>query len=102
MIKMTERHLIKETLISIVGADNLLIDEQIRHHMYTKLGGSADFFVMPESVEQIQAIVRFANQADVPLILLGNGSNLIIRDGGIRGIVMNLKNLKTIRHQGEM
>ena len=99
---MTQRHLIKETLTSIVGADNLLLDEQIRHHTYTKLGGAADFFVMPESVEQIQKIVRYANQVDVPFTLLGNGSNLIVRDGGIRGIVMNLKNLKKIRHQGKM
>lgn len=102
MIEMTKSHLIKEKLISIVGADHLLIDEQIRNHTYTKLGGAADFFVMPESVEQIQEIVRFANEAEVPFTLLGNGSNLIVRDGGIRGIVMNLKKLNTIRHQGDM
>lgn len=102
MIEMTKSHLIKEKLISIVGADHLLIDEQIRNHTYTKLGGAADFFVMPESVEQIQEIVRFANDAKVPFTLLGNGSNLIVRDGGIRGIVMNLKKLNTIRHQGDM
>ncbi|WP_440896866.1 UDP-N-acetylmuramate dehydrogenase [Amphibacillus sp. Q70] len=98
---MTRRHSIKEMLLDIVGENNLLIDEQIRNHTYTKLGGAADYFVMPESVEHIQAVVRLANQENIPFTLLGNGSNLIVRDGGIRGIVMNLKKLQTIRHQGE-
>src|SRR5690625_5134286 len=99
MIEMTQSHSIKEALTAIVGEGNFLLDEQIRNHTYTKLGGAADLFVMPESVEQVQAIVRLANQKNIPFTLLGNGSNLIVRDGGIRGIVMNLKKLDRIYHQ---
>ncbi|WP_373277923.1 UDP-N-acetylmuramate dehydrogenase [Amphibacillus sediminis] len=98
---MTQSHSIKAALMDIVGEANVLIDEWIRNHTYTKLGGKADYFVMPTSVEQVQAIVRLANREQIPFTLLGNGSNLIVRDGGIRGIVMNLKQLNAIRHEGE-
>lgn len=102
MIEVTRSHSFKEAILDIVGAGNLLIDEQIKNHTYTKLGGAADFFVTPESVEQIQALVHLAKEEDIPFTLLGNGSNLIVRDGGIRGIVLNLEKLQTICHQGEM
>src|SRR5699024_5136499 len=46
---------------------------------------------------QVQAIVKFANNAHISFTLLGNGSNLIIKDGGIRGIVMSLNKLKDIQ-----
>lgn len=101
MIEMTRSDSVREALTAIVGEGNLLIDELIRNHTYTKLGGEADYFVMPESVEQIQAVVKLANRESIPFTLLGNGSNLIVRDGGIRGIVMNLNKLDRIYHEGE-
>ncbi|WP_017473497.1 UDP-N-acetylmuramate dehydrogenase [Amphibacillus jilinensis] len=99
---MTSGHSIKQALIDIVGENNLFIDELIRNYTYTKLGGKADYFVMPTSVEHVQAIVKLANQEKIPFTLLGNGSNLIVRDGGIRGIVMSLKHLNRIQHDGEV
>ncbi|MBM7542950.1 UDP-N-acetylmuramate dehydrogenase [Amphibacillus cookii] len=99
---MTSGHSVKQALIDIVGENNLLIDELIRNYTYTKLGGKADYFVMPTSVEHVQAIVKLANQEQMPFTLLGNGSNLIVRDGGIRGIVMSLKHLNHIQHNGEV
>src|SRR5699024_6349423 len=50
----------------------------------------------PNSYQQVQDIVRLANQEDVTFTLLGNGSNLIIKDGGIRGIVMYLGELSEV------
>ncbi len=64
--------------------------------MYTRLGGKADYFVTPESYEQVQQIVKLVNRENIAFTLLGNGSNLIIKDDGIRGIVMNLKRLNNI------
>lgn len=89
-------HDIYKKLVRIVSEKNVKVDEQLKHYMYTRLGGNADFFVTPESYEQVQQIVKLANEEDVAFTLLGNGSNLIIRDGGIRGIVMNLGNLNRI------
>ncbi|WP_420006891.1 UDP-N-acetylmuramate dehydrogenase [Virgibacillus halodenitrificans] len=74
-----------------------MVDEPLRNHTYTRLGGKADFLVTPETYEQVQEIVKLANHQEVKFTLLGNGSNLIVKDGGIRGIVMNLKKLTAIR-----
>src|SRR5699024_10322729 len=87
---------IYEKLLSVVTEKNIQVDKPLKDYTYTRLGGNADYFVTPETYEQVQNVLKLANEEDVPFTLLGNGSNLIIRDGGIRGIVMNLKNLKTI------
>ncbi|WP_066187589.1 UDP-N-acetylmuramate dehydrogenase [Gracilibacillus timonensis] len=96
---MNKQLIIKE-LEKIVREGHILIDEPLKNHTYTMLGGEADFFVMPTTVEEVQAVIRYANQSAVPFTLLGNGSNVIVRDGGIRGIVMSLKQFKDIYSEG--
>ncbi|RDI40031.1 UDP-N-acetylmuramate dehydrogenase [Falsibacillus pallidus] len=91
---------IQQKLLSIVKDENLKIDELIRNHTYTKLGGKADFFITPTSYEEVQAVVKLARTENIPFTLIGNGSNLIVKDGGIRGIVLNLKNFKDISSDG--
>lgn len=98
---MNEYHHLYEQLIQYTDDRNVLIDEAIREHTYTKLGGTADFYVTPSSYEEVQAIIRLANQEDVPFTMLGNGSNLIVKDGGIRGIVMNLQQLSSVWREGD-
>src|SRR5690625_176502 len=89
-----------EQLVSITAEENVMVDKELKSHTYTRLGGKADFFVTPETYEQVQRIVQFANEDQIKFTLLGNGSNLIIKDGGIRGIVMSLSNLATIKTDG--
>lgn len=86
-----------EKLVNITTAENVMVNEHLKHHTYTRLGGQADFFVTPTNYEQVQHIVRLANEENIPFTLLGNGSNLIVKDGGIRGIVMNLNKLASIQ-----
>ena len=66
----------------------------------TKLGGSADLLVIPATMEETEATVRYAYENDIPLLLLGNGSNMVVRDGGVRGIVLHLSKLNEIRIEG--
>ncbi|MGP4039934.1 UDP-N-acetylmuramate dehydrogenase [Gracilibacillus sp. D59] len=91
---------ILKELQQIINPEHILIDEALKNHTYTKLGGKADFFVTPSTVEEVQEIIRYANKTDVPFTLLGNGSNVIVRDGGIRGIVLSLKKFLGIRREG--
>lgn len=91
-----------QSLSQLTDQTNILIDEPLFKHLYTRLGGKADFFVTPAAVEEVQSIVRYANQNKIPFMLLGNGSNLIVRDGGIRGIVISLKRFKGIRRDGNI
>src|SRR5690625_6812394 len=85
-----------EQLIDILEKDNVIKDKALKNHTYTRLGGAADFFVTPVTYEQVQQVVILANKENIPFTVLGNGSNLIIRDGGIRGIVMYLGKLSNI------
>src|SRR5699024_640404 len=59
-------------------------------------GGHADYFVTPETQEQVQAVMKFAGEQSIPFMLLGKGSNLRIKDGGIRGIARYLGQLSKI------
>ncbi|HEY4600948.1 MAG TPA: UDP-N-acetylmuramate dehydrogenase [Cerasibacillus sp.] len=93
-------HDLYNKLVAILPKKDVLVDEYLKEHTYTRLGGKADFFVTPETYEQVQQVVKLANQEQVPFTLLGNGSNLIVKDGGIRGIVMNLHRLNQIRTDG--
>ncbi len=77
-----------------------MVNEPLKKHTYTCLGGAADFYVTPETYEQVQQIVKLAKQDSIPFTLLGNGSNLIVKDGGIRGIVLNLNSLADIKTVG--
>lgn len=88
---------IEKQLKTIVGDVNVEVDKPLKNHTYTKLGGNADYFVTPTSFEQVQQVVTLANETNLPFMLLGNGSNLIIKDGGIRGMVVYLGELDKIR-----
>jgi UDP-N-acetylmuramate dehydrogenase len=68
----------------------VLIDEPMRRHTSFRIGGPADVLVLPGSVADLRRAVRLARQWGVPLTITGNGSNLLVRDGGLRGIVAKL------------
>ncbi|WP_203364586.1 UDP-N-acetylmuramate dehydrogenase [Bacillus sp. REN10] len=96
MIEVTDYRQFYDQLQTVVNKEHVHLDEYLKDHTYTKLGGKADLFVTPSTYEEVQSVVKFANESKIPLTLLGNGSNLIVRDGGIRGIVMNLEFLNKI------
>lgn len=76
---------------------SIKLNEPLSNYTYTKTGGNADIFVMPKTIEETQAIVSYCHQNNIPLTILGNGSNLIIKDGGIRGVIVNLDLLQSIK-----
>ncbi|PUB14530.1 UDP-N-acetylmuramate dehydrogenase [Paenisporosarcina sp. OV554] len=76
------------------------IDEPLSLHTMTKMGGRADLFVSPTSEEEAIFVVSYAHHNQIPLLLLGNGSNMVVRDGGVRGIVLNLSKLNCIKING--
>lgn len=89
-------------LIEITSKENVKVEEDLKQHTYTRLGGKADYYVMPQTYEQVQQVVKLAIEEEVSFTLLGNGSNLIVKDGGIRGIVMNLQKLDEIKADGNV
>lgn len=66
-----------------------------------RVGGPADFFAEPENEGQLSALLTAAREADVPVLLMGNGSNLLVRDGGFRGLAIHLgKRFSALKAEG--
>lgn len=80
--------LIYKHLCDIVGTDNVFCDEPMENHTTFRIGGPADFFVQPDTSDKIQSVVKFSLNENIPIFVMGNGSNLLVRDKGIRGIVL--------------
>ncbi|GKV54863.1 UDP-N-acetylenolpyruvoylglucosamine reductase [Sporosarcina sp. NCCP-2222] len=78
----------------------VLMDEPLSKYTKTKLGGAADLLVIPETIEEMEYTVTYADRNNVPILLLGNGSNMVVRDGGVRGIVLHMAKLNAIRIAG--
>lgn len=84
---------IQDDLQQLMTAGIVKSHENLKDHVYTKMGGKADILVAPATYEEIQRIVTYAEQKGINLTVLGNGSNVIIRDGGVRGIVLQTAGL---------
>ncbi len=70
------------------GGFDYILDAPMCEYTTLKIGGNADILVQPRSVEELLALIKGANEHDVPVTFIGNGSNLLVRDGGIRGVVI--------------
>ena len=72
-----------------------LKDEPMSAHTSIKIGGPADFFVYPQNEEELRRVLILASQNNVPLFVLGCGTNLLVKDKGIRGIVLSLADMSS-------
>lgn len=73
------------------GFEHIVRDhEPLAPYTWFRLGGAADYFAEPTTVEELQALVRICHEQGLPIRLLGGGSNLIVRDEGVRGLVVHL------------
>ena len=89
-------------LSRIVNPENIKCNEPLKQYTMTRLGGNADLFIMPGTEEEAQAVVKYAYENEVPILMLGNGSNMVVRDGGVRGIVLNFSKLDAVEIQGDV
>ena len=71
----------------------LLIDEPMSRHTSFKIGGPADLMAMPSNEEELCKLLQRAKEHNISVTLVGNGSNLLVRDKGIRGLVIKLGNM---------
>lgn len=87
---------IKEELAGI----EILFNEPLKQYTYTKVGGAADYLAFPRNKYELKRIVTFANAHEIPWMVLGNSSNIIIRDGGIEGFVIMFDHFHDVRVNG--
>ncbi|MFU2181530.1 UDP-N-acetylmuramate dehydrogenase [Streptococcus pluranimalium] len=91
--------MLEEMKMALSGID-IRVDEPLKNYTYTKVGGPADYLAFPKNRFELVRLITFANSHDLPWMVLGNASNLIVRDGGIRGIVIMFDRLNTITING--
>lgn len=77
-------------LRAIARDDQILENEPMSKHTTFRVGGPADVMFLPESPEQVVEAIELARREGMPFMVIGNGSNLLVRDGGIRGLVIQL------------
>lgn len=87
-------------LLSVYKENQIEIDAPMSKHIYFKVGGLADILVNPVNVDQVAQTINLCKEHNVPYLIIGNGSNLIVKDGGIRGVVIKLCALNNIKVKG--
>lgn len=88
---------IKEILEnSKLNKENLYYNEPMAKHTSFKIGGPADVFIKVDNIEELKEILKLSKENKIPLTIIGNGSNILVTDKGIRGITakLNFKNIK--------
>lgn len=78
----------RERLSSVT--DNVLFDEEMSKHTTFRIGGKADAFVNVENALEIEKVIHFCTDTDTPYMIMGNGSNMLVSDKGIRGVVIHI------------
>ena len=91
-----EKQKIYELLTNEIKQGIVKIDEPMKKHTNFKIGGNADVFVIAKNIEEIKCVIKFSKENNIPLTILGNGSNVLVSDKGIRGIVLQI-GLKEIK-----
>lgn len=99
-----EKQKIYELLTNEIKQGIVKIDEPMRKHTNFKIGGNADVFVIAKNIEEIKCVIKFSKENNIPLTILGNGSNVLVSDKGIRGIVLQigLKEIKVEKHENAL
>lgn len=85
----------------VVKPEDLVMNEPMKYHTSFKVGGPADIMVTPGTFEEVATVVGLCKKNNVPCYIIGNGSNLLVRDGGIRGVVVKLAKLDGMKLDGE-
>lgn len=88
IIEVKDMSEFRSRLEQILGGDSIRTDEPMRTHTTFRIGGPADYFVTPETKEQLSELLQLCKREQKPYYVLGNGSNLLVSDDGYRGVVI--------------
>lgn len=80
---------------------NIKENEPLSKYSYTETGGPADVLIFPSSTDELIELMQWIKNEDCPLTILGNASNLIVKDGGIRGITIITTSITNVTTEGD-
>lgn len=78
-----------EKLSQVLAPERIRTEEPMSRHTTFRVGGPADWFVEPETAGELSGVLRVCREENVPYYILGNGSNLLVGDGGYRGVMVS-------------
>ena len=85
----------------LLGEDRVFTEEAMSQHTTFKIGGPADYFLMPDKGEDVGRVIKICKEKEIPYFILGNGSNLLVGDGGYRGAVIQIyRNMSSVTVEG--
>ncbi|WP_338626227.1 UDP-N-acetylmuramate dehydrogenase [Selenomonas sp. TAMA-11512] len=89
-------------MLTLLSRERFLQQEPMRNHTTFKIGGPADYLILPSSLEELTRVIEILKRYDVPHQVLGNGSNILVLDGGIRGGVIKFESaMAYMRREGK-
>ena len=85
-----------------LGTEQVLFDEPMKKHTTFRIGGPADVFVMPRTIEEVSKALEICRQEQLPYFILGNGSNLLVSDQGYPGLIVSTSRFDRLETEGEI
>lgn len=81
---------ILQEMFSDKDLGTILFDEPMKNHTSFKIGGAADVLIIPTGIEELIEVIKICREKNADFYIMGNGSNLLVRDGGMRGVVIKI------------
>lgn len=93
----------EKKIFTIIDKEKVLVDEPMKNHTTFRIGGPADYFVIPTEVEEVKAVVALCEETGMPYYVIGNGSNLLVADKGFRGVIIQIyKAMNQVKVEGNV
>ncbi|ABR36964.1 MULTISPECIES: UDP-N-acetylmuramate dehydrogenase [Clostridium] len=86
----------KNLFSKLYEESQIQLDAKMSEHIYFKVGGPVDILLTPNSIQQVKETITICKENNIPFYVIGNGSNILVKDGGIRGVVIKLCELNKI------
>lgn len=81
---------IVNSMCEIVGSDNVKLNESMNRHTTFQVGGPVDYYLIPHTIDEIKELILLCRNEHIPFYVIGNGSNLLVRDSGWKGAVIQI------------
>ena len=92
---------IRKMFCDLLGEDRVFTEEAMSQHTTFKIGGPADYSLSPDKGEDVCRVIKICKEKEIPYFILGNGSNLLVGDGGYRGAVIQIyRNMSSVTVEG--
>ena len=93
---------LEEYSASREGTVTIKYDESLSRHTTFRIGGNADLYLIPHSVDSLVDVIRIVRDSGVKFYILGNGSNVLFDDAGFSGVVISMSGLTNVKVDGDV